>query len=427
MATDAFGGSFATKLTAFFKTRFPQRKVENLVGWDKPTLEMLERSNELTGIETVIPLQTGLPQGQSVDLRKAINNASPVQGVTWKISPKEYYGGMQLDAKTLMAAQNNEGAFFRLKEREYAGILDSIGLDWERYLWGGDDGAGAGTGVLGRVSQTAADPSGGATFTLDQAADAIAFHQNQRIKFYANSSGIPGAERSAVAAGYLVVGVNYVTGVVTVDQNLNADVAQGDWVVRDGNVNNVFAGIPAWIPASDPTSTLFFGVNRAPHPQMLGGWREPSFLGTIEETVKSLDSRMRRFARKAKVLWLSYSNWSRLEIELGARGTRVEDGAAGRFGRPTLLFTGPGGPISCKAGPFVPEDAGFLLTMDTFKLMTLGAAPHVVRDDGLDWRVIGVASDSSGSLAYDGIEQRLRAFLQLVCLNPFANGRFPIS
>lgn len=431
MATDVFGGSFSTAITAFFKTRFPQRKVENCVDYDKPTLEAIGRSNELTGIETVVPIQLDIPQGQSADLRSALNNASPIYGKAWKITPKEYYAGMQLDAKTLMAGQNNEGAFFRLKEREYAGMLDSIGLDWERYLWGIDSGDGVGTGSLGQVG---VDPGAGATSVLQlkEKADAINFHVNQKIKFYDNSgSGTPtGAARAGGAAGvYTVSGVNYVTGQVTFSgvNVLDAAIEVDDHLVRDGNVNNVFAGIPAWIPAADPGATSFFGLDRSLHPQMLGGWREPSFLGTIEETVKSLDARMRRFNRKPKTLWLSYANWSRLEIELGARGHRMEDGGTGKFGRPTLMFTAPGGPVAVKCGPFVPEDSGFYLDMSTWKILTLGTAPHVVRDDGLDWRVIGVAYDGSGSMAYDGIEQRLRAFLQLVCYNPFANGRFPIS
>ncbi len=89
-------------------------------------------------------------------------------------------------------------------------------------------------------------------------------------------------------------------------------------------------------------------------------------------------------------------------------------------------MTTPAGPVTVKAGPFVPDDAGFMLDMSTWKLMSLGEVPHLVQDDGLTARVIGVAS-RDGSLAEDGVELRWRAFMQLVCLNPFANGRFVIS
>lgn len=413
LATNVFSGSFTTSLTAFFKTRFPQRKVENLVQFDKPFLESVSRSDELTGIQTIIPLQLDTPQGISVSLPTAIDNASPIVGKAWTITPATYYGGMRLDAKTLMAARNDEGAFFRIKEREYEGILNSLGLQFEKYLWSN------GSASLGTLD---GDPSTNVYFDLLYAEDAINFHENMKVRFYADSSGLPGTERAGGTR--TVTGVNYTSKRITVSAAMDTAVATGDHVVRDGDVNAVMKGVPAWIPASDPTDT-FFGVARTPHPQKLGGWRQ-AWLGSIEETALKLDATMRRVSQKARVLWLSYSNWNRLSNELGARAYRPDNGEGAKFGRPTMMMLAPGGPVSIKAGPFVPEDAGYLLDMDTWKLMTLGAMPHIVEDDGLTWRTVGVA-DRDGSLAQDGVEMRLRAFMQLVCLNPFANGRLAIS
>jgi hypothetical protein len=415
--TNVFSGSFTTALTAFFKTRYPQRKVESLVAYEKPFLEALGRSDELTGIQTIIPMQLNLPQGVSASLRTAIDNSSPIYGKAWTITPAAYYGGMRIDARTLMAAKNDQGAFFRLKEREYEGILNTIGLDLEKYLWG------AGTATLGLLS---ADPGTNTYFDVPRA-DGIAFHVNQQLRFYADSSGSPGTERAGGAR--TVTGVNYAYSAtlarITVSAAMDAAVGSGDHVCRDGDVSAVLKGIPAWIPSADPGATSFFGVDRSGHPQMLGGWRQ-SYLGSIEETAKKLVSEMSRFSQRPKTLWLSYANWNRLEIELGARGMRTEDGGKGHFGRTSLLMSTPAGPVTVKAGPFVPDDAGFLLDMSTWKLMSLGSVPHLVEDDGLTARVVGVAS-RDGSLAEDGIEIRLRYFAQLVCLNPFANGRFAIS
>lgn len=412
IAANVFSGSYTASLTSFFKTRYPQRKVENLVDYGKPFLTDLGRSDELTGIQTIIPMQLDVPQGLSVSLRTAIDNDSPIFGKNWTITPASYYMGMRLDAKTLMAAKNDQGAFFRLRERQFEGILDQFGLELEKHCWG------AGTASLGTLT---ADPGVATSFTVS-VGDALAYHINMVVRFYADASGIPGAERAGGTR--TVTGVNFGTGLITVSAAMDAAVAVGDHVCRDGDVNAVIKGVQAWIPAADPTDT-HFGLARTAYPQMLGGWRQ-DYLGSIEETVKKLDSTMRRVSQKAKVLWLSYSNWSRLEIELGARGIRTEDGGQGKFGRPSLLMTSPGGTITVKAGPFVPENAGFLLEPSCWKLMTLGEAPHLVQDDGLSARVIGVASNTT-SLAEDGVEIRWRAFMQLVCLNPFANGRFAIS
>ncbi len=416
IATNVFSGSFTTALTAFFKTRYPQRKVENLVDFAKPTLEALGRSDELTGLQTIIPMQLDLPQGLSVTLRTAIDNASPIYGKAWTITPATYYAGMRIDSKTLMAAKNDQGAFFRLKEREVEGILNQLGLEFEKHLWS------AGTASLGTLTS---DPGTNTYFEVSHG-DALAFHVNQVVRFYADSSGAPGTERAGGTR--TISGINYqqssTVARITVSAAMDTAVGSGDHVCRDGDVNATLKGIPAWIPSSDPTDT-FFGVARTGHPQMLGGWRQ-GYLGSIEESAKKLVSNLSRVKQTPKTLWLSFANWNRLEIELGARGMRMEDGEQGKFGRPSLMMSTPSGPIAVKAGPFVPDTAGFLLDMSTWKLMTLGSAPHLVEDDGLTARVIGVAS-RDGSLAEDGVELRWRAFLQLVCLNPFANGRFAIS
>jgi hypothetical protein len=411
-----FSGSFTTALTAFFKTRYPQRKVEDLVTWDNPTLNALGRSDELTGIQTIIPLQLDLPQGMSVDLRTAIDNDSPIYGKSWTITPSSYYVGARFDAKTLMAAKNDQGAFFRMKERDIASRLKMLGLEWEKHLWS------AGTASLGTLTS---DPGTNTYFEVSHG-DAIAFHVNQKVRFYADSSGSPGTERAGGTR--TISGINYMQSStvarITVSAAMDTAVGSGDHVCRDGDVNATIKGIPAWIPSSDPTDT-FFGLARTNHPQMTGGWRV-GYQGSIEESAKKLVEKLNRFNLNPKTLWLSYANWNRLEIELGARGIRTEDGGKGTFGRSSLGMSTPSGPITVKAGPFVPETAGYLLDMSTWKLMTLGAAPHLVEDDGLSARVVGVAS-RDGSLAEDAVEMRWRAFLQLVCLNPFVNGRFTIS
>ena len=58
----------AAGLTAFFKTRFPDREVQNLVCYDKPLLSALSKKDDLEGVETLIPFQLDVPQGMSVAL-----------------------------------------------------------------------------------------------------------------------------------------------------------------------------------------------------------------------------------------------------------------------------------------------------------------------------------------------------------------------
>ena len=110
-----------------------------------------------------------------------------------------------------------------------------------------------------------------------------------------------------------------------------------------------------------------------------------------------------------------------LDLELGARAIREADKGDHSFGSMSLKMLSPGGGIEVRTGPYVPEDYAWLLDMSAWEIHTLGKVPHLVQDDGLTAVRVGF-----GASAEDSIEMRLRAFWAPVCVNPFAQGVFPI-
>ncbi len=416
----------ATHYAAFIKSRFPQRQIDSVVEFEKPTLQSLKKVDDLYGKETFIPLEMDQPQGYGTTLggtagivaSSSVNYITSSRGLRWVITRAKGYGMLQIDGETMLAAASDEGSWFRTRERETKGMLSQLGQKLEMMLW--QDG----TGSIGTVT---ADPGTGTTFTLNPIQDAINFHEGMYVQFHATSSGVPGTVRAG--GPYEVTGVNYGTGVVTVGAALDAAILSSgstDHVIRFTDTALVAApglrGIPAYIPATDPTDT-FFGLARTLYPQKLGGHRQ-AWLGSIEETVKALDSSIRRVNQRPKTLWLSYANFNRLDNELGARGYRMENGGEGVFGRSSLMMSSPGGPIAIKAGPYVPETGAWLLDMDTWELHHRGGLPHIVEDDG---NVALRVQSLGGGNVDDSIEVRFRWLAQLVCTNPFANGRAAIS
>lgn len=409
----------STGFSAFFKNRYPQRKLDNLVQFKKPTLSAIKKSDELVGTTTYVPIELDSPQGISSHLGAARTNVTGSVGRAWAITPASLYAALTIDAKTMLASRNNEGAFFKAREHEFERMVEQIGQHNEMNLW--NDG----TGSLGVVS---ADPGTNDYIDLVDVADAINFHEGMVCLFFDETAGgdLDPDDPHATGGPYTVESVNYDTGRITFTAALNADIEINDHIARQGTENLLFKGIPKWIPSSDPTDTLF-GVDRTNYPQKLGGFRQ-SWLGTIEETAKKLDATLRTFNQKGRVLWLSYANFNRLDIELGARGYRKEDGGKKVFGSMELKMMTPGGGVTVKAAPYLGDDAGYLLDMDTWKLCHLGGLPHLVQDDGLAATRLNPTAVTTGSAnAGDGIEIRLRQFAQLLCTNPFSNGRIAIT
>ena len=402
----------ATGLTAFFKTRFPQREIENLVKYEKPFLEGVSHVDDLEGDETLIPFQIDAPQGLSSVLTTALTNVSTSISRRWRITPAQYYGGLTIDAKSMAASRSNVGAWIRLRELEFAGLMDQMGQEFEKQCWG--DGSGS----MGTID---ADPGATANWSLARAENAINLHIGMAFMVYADSSGVPGTVRAG--GPYYVATYDEDTGDFTTTAAANAAVASGDHLVREGDVNVVAKGVPAWVPTTAPGATTFFGVDRTIALQKAAGWRG-TWKGTIEETAKSLDAKIRRKNQKSSVLWLSYSNFNRLDLELGARGIRQADETSGSFGRTSLKMTTPGGGLTVKCGPYVPETHFWMLDMSTWKIHTLMGLPHLVQDDGLTAVRIGGGVAAN---AQDGIEIRTRAWWQPVCDKPYSNGCAPIS
>lgn len=416
----------AADLSAFFKNRYPQRKLENLVAYGKPTLEAVKKSDELTGVTTYVPIELDSPQGLGTTLQHAYEQGDggagaagggSIYGKSWALTRAKHYAVLFQDAETMMASRNDEGAFFKSKEAHVNRIMEQLGQQLERAMWG--DGTGS-------LATFGSDPGTGTLVTLANRSDIIKMHRGMSFMVYANSSGVPGSVRAG--GPYIVKEIQEDDGTFTTTAALDTAIASGDHIVRatadvaaQRDLNAEIKGIPAWIPSAVASSgDSFFGVDRYTSTVKLAGHRQ-TWLGSIEESVKSLDAKMAAVSQKGRVLWLSYSNFNRLENELGARGYRMEDGGEGKFGRVSLKMSTPGGGVTVKPGPYVPESAGFLLDMDTWKLCTLGSAPHLVEDDGI------AAQRTSAASNLDGIEIRWRYFAQLLCTNPYSNGRFVIS
>ena len=402
----------------FLKSRFPQRKIENLVEYGKPFLEAVKKSDELTGDVTYIPVQVDSPQGIGSTLDVANTSATSasstvgggsVYGVRFAVPRTRYYGVLTLEAETMLAMRNDEGAFFKARERNVTEIMEQLGQRLEQSLWS------AGTGTIGTIVAQ----ESGSTFTLEYPADSINFHLGMRIQIYSDEAGT-----ARTGGPYTVTKVNEDTGVITTSAAVDASVLSSgsrDFVARVGDAAStavMLKGVPAWIPPTAETSGTFMGVDRTLAVQKLQGHRQ-SWLGSIEETLKKLDAKMRRVSpTKPKTCWLSYSNFNRLDLELSARGYRKE-AEKGEFGRTELMMTTPGGGVIVKAAPYVPETGAWLLNMDSWKLCTLGPAPHLVQDDGNTALRLAASTTANGG---DGIEIRWRYFAQLVCTMPYSNG-----
>lgn len=404
----------------FFKRIYARADLTPQMERDTRFLNMCEKVQTGQGQGIVVPINTTLPQGNSATASKAVANAHSSRGKHWILQTKNYYARLDIDAKAMAASKDQVASYLLAKKKETTEKLATIGMDMEFALWSDSSGLMGRIGTLGGSEATR-------VFTLTNQADAYNFYPNQTLQFHSAATGA-GTLRTDT---YLVTTVNPLatatTATVTATQIVDGagPVVVNDYIFQDGNRDLLLTGIFQYIPSGDPgTGSIPGTLNNVDRTSgflpNLSGWRG-SDEGSISASARRLVSIMGRYAKlSTSGLWLSYTNWAKLEAELAHKAYRSETASA-RFNTPAIILQTPKGDVPCIAGPHVPDNVGLLADMDGAKLYHLGGLPHMRMDGGhpgvrLDW-----AADQDG----EGMEYR--AWPEFVVTDPSTWGRFPIS
>jgi hypothetical protein len=296
-------------------------------------------------------------------------------------------------------------------------MLDSL----EFQLW--NDGPN--NAARGQISVSGGS-AGSRQWTLTRVSDVYNFPVNAVLSAAATATG--GTPRVDL---YRVDSLDPINGYVfaTRISGSSNDVAANDYLFTAGSASATayMPGIPTFIPAADPSDTLFT-VSRTNGGPPLSGWRFP-FVNSISETIQRSFATMGRWVNRAAAKYmvcLSTTDWLLLSLEREGR-VIPDPSPVQMFGLEGLRVRTPYGPITCVAIPQLPDGRGYILDWTTWTLYTLGNLPHVIDDDGKVFQRLAPGDPSGNNLNGDGIEMRYRIWKVLLCDMPMSNATFPTS
>ena len=265
-----------------------------------------------------------------------------------------------------------------------------------------------GSGTRATVGSYAAS-----VITLKDKRDIARFAKNMRLKFKTGAT---------LLAGYAIVtkrdgGAGKLT--ITLHDGL-ADPLADDTIARKGDYTstggNVMDGFFSWIPKTDPSATLFNGVDRTVDLNRLSGTRVPCKGMTMEDAAiegaaeikfqgGSPDLLVVNTKRQGDLAKSAHSKmWFDSAIS-GEKGTY-------KFSVKTMAFMGPDGPIDIVGDPKCPYDYGAFMKRDTIILKSLKDLPHWSTEAGMAQLV---PTD-------DAIQVRLKGYANWICHRPIDNG-----
>lgn len=410
----------ATSLTTFdalLKEMYSDEEVANLVYTDHPFLALVPKKEDFGGDALVVPVKYGTNNRVSNTFSDAvgatITTGDTSQTAKFTVTMEEVYGVGNLDRKTIWSAKNagNMGAFVEHVEFERNDLLDGLGRRIAGQLFRGSSGS---LGTIGSIAST--------VVTLGNAAQAFDFEPGMYV--CVSSADGTGSLRDS-GASVRVTAVDVDAGTITTASAIDSAISgavEGDYIFPLGDHAAGIDGLADWVPSSTTgLSNAFYGVTRSVHPSRLAGVRydASSVNATYEDIFTKLAVDVYRNSKKRSThLFVPPAVWSDLSKSLQSQvvfsrgsGVKAEKGEAS-FGFESLKMAGPGGMIDIVADPDCPYNRAYLLALDTWKLVSLGQAPHIQQDDGL---LIRNASTDSYNI-------RASAYANLVCYNPGANG-----
>jgi len=173
------------------------------------------------------------------------------------------------------------------------------------------------------------------------------------------------------------------------------------------------SGLAAWIPTITPsTSDNFWGVNRSADPTRLAGLRYNAQSYTIEEGMTNALAFLNREGGKPDLCIMDFASYAALVNALGAKVQYVQvnhDEVEVAF--EGITFQSAYGRVTVLADRSCPPQTAYLLTMNTWKLRSLGKVPHILTYgmEGLEGLRVGNA---------DALEIRIGYYGNLICSAP---------
>lgn len=361
---------------AALKEHYDNQKVENMAYDDNPGLAIVPKKTDTTGKYWPVPVIYETSQGSSNSFAIAQANQSPGLLAEFMVTLRSDYSIATLTNQAMEASADNAGAFLDFATLFVDLAIQSAANRFSTALFR------AGTGSRGGISAINAG-----VITLTNAADVTQFGIGQVLQASSTDGGAPRA-----ALGY-VLSRNVMAGTITVSAvapggpaGSPALWAANDFLLTQGDSNTSISGFASWLPATPPGPfDNHYGVNRSVDSRLYGlaynGAQQP-----VEEAIIDAALLVRREKGKPKHLLYNYGTEAALIKAMGTRREYTDwESADGEIGFRGVKIQGPAGPIECFADRNCQAATGFLLQLPTWKILSLGPVPKILRyGDGLE-------------------------------------------
>jgi hypothetical protein len=391
--------------------------MKNLVYSKNPWLALIPKNESPDGFAgkyIPVPLEYGNPAGRAHTFANAQNQQTASEVVSFFVYAVQDYQLVTITNLLMEQTKSNAGAFVDEASRTLDNGFRNLSNNMAFELFSG------GTSSRGQISAagvTYVAPN--LTFTLANSQSVVQFEVGMTLQATATDGGAALQNTPGTIDAIQITSVNRGTGVIT--GTVVQGAPQTSWGAADflqvlgdigiGGASTIagmlgLSGLAAWIPSVDPPANdNFWGVNRSADPTRLAGLRYNASSQSISEGLTNALALANREGAAPDLIILDFVSYATLVNELGAKVQYVQlehDEVEVAF--EAVHFHSAYGKIPVLADRSCPPQTAYCLTVDTWKLRTLGKAPHILTYgmEGLEGLRVGNADALEIRIAYYG-------------------------
>ena len=393
--------------------------MKNIVYAKNPWLAMIPKNESPDGFAgkyIPVPLEYSNPAGRAHIFANAQNQQTATSVVSYFVYAVQDYQLVTITNLLMEQTKTNAGAFVDEASRTLDNGFRNLSNNMAFEMFSG------GTASRGQIGTAGVSVTGTTlTFTLANPQTIVQFEVGMTLQATATDGGSALTGSSSAVLAAQITALNRGTGAITavvVQDVYSSTWAAGDYLQVYGDIGTAGAttiagllglsGLAAWVPATDPTSTdNFWGVNRSADVTRLGALRYNAGAMSISEGLTNALALANREGAAPDLILIDFVSYATLINELGAKVQYVQlehDEVPVAF--EAIHFHSAYGKIPVLADRSQPAQQANCLTKDTWKLRTLGKAPHILTYgmEGLEGLRVGNADALEIRIAYYGNE-----------------------
>jgi len=401
--------------------------MKNLVYSKNPWLALVPKNESPDGFAgkyIPVPLEYGNPQGRAHTFANAQNQQTASSVISYFVYAVQDYQLVTITNLLMEQTKSNAGAFVDEASRTLDNGFRNLSNNMAFELFSGGT---ASRGVISSAGVSYSAPN--LSFTLANPQQVVQFEVGMTLQASATDGGAALQNTPGTIDAIQITSVNRATGAISgtvVQGSPQSSWAAGDYLQVLGDIGIAgsstiagmlgLSGLAAWVPGTTPPSNdNFWGVNRSADPTRLAGLRYDATNFTIEEGLTSALAYGNREGAAFDLIIMDFASYAALVNSLGAKVQYVQlehDEVEVAF--EAIHFHSAYGKIPVVADRSCPAQTAYCLTTDTWKLRTLGKAPHILTYgmEGLEGLRVGNA---------DALEIRIAYYGNLICSAPGYN------